>query len=938
MYKLNVISLIILTTYTGATYASTPDFPQQGLPQEDTVVFGNVTIDKTTADKMTITQSSPTTQINWKSFDIGQNKEVEFKQPSANSVAYNRVTGGNASQIQGKLTANGKVYLANPNGVIITKGAEINVAGLLATTKDLEKISENGNSNTNKFTRKLKDRQVVTEGQVVKEGQVINEGKIKAKDFVVLNGDEVINKGEIDVEKNAAKNGEVYLSSDYNFTFTLPDSGISVALEDNTVRGIVKNEGSIKAGEITLSAKGRNQALDSLVMNNGVLEATKVSNRNGKVVLSAGNVELNNKSDIKGEIVTFGADVTSNKELEDNIKITSQTGSKVTSPKINFKGKSVNIKGDFGREENREYYDDEHKKLKTEVNIDVPDDENIRIADKEKEKEKEKEKDKDNTGTGSFIQTGALSSLLANNGKVTLKGKDVDISGNIKINSFRDSDSLLKLTNKGHIKINHADINSKGRLFFITSLQNEEDFQSNITITDSKINLGNGAMGLGRSVNESDYDNPYQKTEGSQRKKFNVNMSNVEFNQVDDVILAGGFEKVNLDKIVATGKTNFYIDGGVSRNRTNGEPWKYEYGVLDLDKRTQLSELDQGRRRWGYYYDLELDMNRAYLYRFDLFAAKNTRRSTIKDTEINISNSNINLKNGFVHLLAEKIKLDNSKIDITFDKDNSQDTLAQTNRLGMNGKVSMINSHIKIVGDEKEGISPTGTYATMFLIGELIGEKSSIFVKSHQGYTFKTDGNTKIAGKYSKEDLKITAINTGGRAAEEVLINGALGSADNDANIANMAFTIGDSANTKTTIENADITALAPNGGTAYLSSKDVEIEVKPNSNFTFFELPREKNLNQTKINGASTKLSERGFARLYDKINGVRASNLSAEQLNVTDASEKIINTKLVSSLDVEKLVSVAVCDAGNGCEEQQFGDKGNNTKVSVGELEAEQ
>lgn len=913
MYKLNVISLIILTTYTGATYAST-----QGLPKHQETVSGTVTF-TTTADKMTIDQTTPTTQINWESFDIGKNKEVEFKQPDENSVAYNRVIGGNASQIQGKLKANGKVYLANPNGVIITKEAEINVAGLFATTKDLEQISEKGNGNSNsnsnsnsyQFTRKTK------EGQVVK-----NQGKIKAKDFVVLNGDEVINEGEID-----ATNGKVYLSSGYNFTFTLSDSGISVALEDNTVQGIVKNEGSIKAGEITLSAKGRNQVLDSLVMNNGVLEATKVSSKNGKVVLSADNVELNNESDIKGEIVSFVADVTSNNEPKNKIKITSKTGSKVTSPEINFKGKSVNINGNFGREDSTTHYKDEQKQLKTEVNIDVPDTENIRIAD-----------DKNNTSTGSFIQTDALSSLLANNGKVTLKGNEVNISGRIHINSFKDSDSLLKLTNKGHININNADIHSKGRLFFITSLQNEEDFKSNITITDSKINLGNGAMGLGRSVNESDYDNKYQKTEGSQRKKFNVKMSNVEFNQVDDVILAGGFEKVNLDKIVATGKTNFYIDGGVSRNRTNGEPWKYEYGVLDLDKRTQLSELDQGRRRWGYYYDLELDMNRAYLYRFDLFAAKNTRRSTIKGTEINISNSNINLKNGFMHLLAEKIKLDNSKVDITFDKDNSQDTLAQTNRVGMNGKVSMVNSHIKIVGDEKEGISPTGTYATMFLIGELIGEKSSIFVKSHQGYTFKTDGDTKIAGKNSKEDLKITAINTGGRAAEEVLINGALGSADNDANIANMAFTIGDSANTKTTIENADITALAPNGGTAYLSSKDVEIEVKSNSNFTFFELPREKNLNQTKINGASTKLSERGFARLYDKINGVRASNLSAEQLNVTDSSEKIINTKLVSSLDVEKLVSVAVCDAGKGCEEQQFGDKGNNTKVSVGELEAEQ
>lgn len=915
MYKLNVISLIILTTCSGAAYASTQDFPQQ-----DKVVLGMASVTQT-ENKMTIKQETPTTQIDWHSFDIGKNKEVEFKQPNANSVAYNRVTGGNASHIQGKLTANGKVYLANPNGVIITQGAEINVAGLLATTKDLERISENGN--TNQFTRKAKNGQVPKEGQVVKEGQVINEGNITAQDFVVLNGDEVINKGKID-----ATNGKVYLSSGYNFTFTLPDSSISVALEDNAAQGIVKNEGSIKAGEITLSAKGRKEALDSLVMNNGVLEATQVSNRNGKVVLSADEIKLNDKSDIKGEVVSFVADVTSNNEPKNKIKITSQTGSKVTSPEINFKGKSVNINGNFGRENNTKHYNDEHKRLKTEVNIDVPNTENIRIADQ----------DKDNTGTDSFIQTGALSSLLANNGKVTLKGNEVNISGRIHIDSFKGTDSLLKLTNQGHIKINHADIHSKGRLFFITSLQNEEDFKSDITITDSKINLGNGAMGLGRSAKEEYYDNKWQKTERSQRKKFNVNMSNVVFDQVDDVVVAGGFEKVNLDRIVATGKTNFYIDGGVSRNKRNGESWKYEYGVLDLDERTQLSSLDQRKRRWKYYYNLDLDMNRAYWHRFDMFASKNTGRSTIKGTEINISNSNINLKNGFVHLLAEKINLDKSKIDITFDKDNSEDISSQINRLGMNGKVSMVNSHIKIVGDEKSDISAKAPYATMFLIGELIGEKSSIFVKSHQGYTFRTDGDTKIAGKNSKDDLKITAINTGGRTGKEVIINGAPGSIDNDANIANMAFTIGDNANTKTTIENADITALAPNGGTAYLSSKGVEIEVKSNSNFTFFELPREKNFNQTKINGDSTKLSERGFARLYDKINGVRASNLSAEQLNVTDSSEKIINTKLVSSLDVEKLVSVAVCDAGNGCEEQQFGDKGNNTKVSVGELEAEQ
>ncbi|MDG9080558.1 hypothetical protein OLE17_10805, partial [Streptococcus pneumoniae] len=73
------------------------------------------------------------------------------------------------------------------------------------------------------------------------------------------------------------------------------------------------------------------------------------------------------------------------------------------------------------------HYKDEQ--LKTEVNIDVPDDENIRIADQDKNKDK--------TGTSSFIQTGALSSLLANNGKVNLKGKDVNISGHINIDSFK---------------------------------------------------------------------------------------------------------------------------------------------------------------------------------------------------------------------------------------------------------------------------------------------------------------------------------------------------------------------------------------------------------------------------------------------------------------------------------------------------------------------
>lgn len=162
MFKRNAISLCILTACSGLAYANTAD-----LPQGERVRVGTATIERTT-DKMTVNQSSNKVQIDWNSFDIGKNKEVEFKQPTEMAVAYNRVTGGNASQIQGKLTANGKVYLANPNGVLITKDAEVNVGGLLVTTKDLEKISENGTKD--KFSRKL-----------AKEGKILNQGKITAK-------------------------------------------------------------------------------------------------------------------------------------------------------------------------------------------------------------------------------------------------------------------------------------------------------------------------------------------------------------------------------------------------------------------------------------------------------------------------------------------------------------------------------------------------------------------------------------------------------------------------------------------------------------------------------------------------------------------------------------------------------------------------------------
>ena len=65
--------------------------------------------------------SSQTTQnlaINWQSFSIGRSEAVRFIQPNSSSIALNRVLGQNPTSILGSLSANGQVFVLNPNGVL----------------------------------------------------------------------------------------------------------------------------------------------------------------------------------------------------------------------------------------------------------------------------------------------------------------------------------------------------------------------------------------------------------------------------------------------------------------------------------------------------------------------------------------------------------------------------------------------------------------------------------------------------------------------------------------------------------------------------------------------------------------------------------------------------------------------------------------------------
>ena len=107
-------------------------------PLGSNVVGGNATVQGTGTSSVIINQSSQNAVINWNSFNIGAGEQTRFNQPNSTSTVLNRVLGDpNASQIFGTLSANGRVFLINPNGILIGNGAVINTASFLATTHDI---------------------------------------------------------------------------------------------------------------------------------------------------------------------------------------------------------------------------------------------------------------------------------------------------------------------------------------------------------------------------------------------------------------------------------------------------------------------------------------------------------------------------------------------------------------------------------------------------------------------------------------------------------------------------------------------------------------------------------------------------------------------------------------------------------------------------------
>ena len=104
-------------------------------------VSGFVTAGQATAVQagatLTVSQASANATLNWQSFNVSADGKVQFIQPGSTSVALNRIFQSDPSRILGSLSANGRVFLINQNGIIFGSGAQVNVGGLLASTLDI---------------------------------------------------------------------------------------------------------------------------------------------------------------------------------------------------------------------------------------------------------------------------------------------------------------------------------------------------------------------------------------------------------------------------------------------------------------------------------------------------------------------------------------------------------------------------------------------------------------------------------------------------------------------------------------------------------------------------------------------------------------------------------------------------------------------------------
>ncbi|MBB5863911.1 filamentous hemagglutinin N-terminal domain-containing protein [Xanthomonas sp. 3058] len=240
-------------------------------PSGGVVTTGTATIDQSGGNTR-ITQTTQKASINWQDFSIGSGESVQFVQPGASSIALNRVLGANPSLILGNLSANGQVFLLNPNGILFGKGSSVNVGGLVASTMNISDADFQAGRYA--FTG-------------AGSGSVVNQGNITTGDggYVALMGRSVSNQGLI-----VARLGTVALAAGEAVTLDMAGDGLlNVAVSAGAMNALAENGGIVRAdgGRVLMTAQSADMLMHTSVNNTGVVQARTIEQRNGTILLLA---------------------------------------------------------------------------------------------------------------------------------------------------------------------------------------------------------------------------------------------------------------------------------------------------------------------------------------------------------------------------------------------------------------------------------------------------------------------------------------------------------------------------------------------------------------------------------------------------------------------------------------------------------------------------
>ena len=287
LFRLVTVASGLLLTFV--LVASLPAWAMDpaALPTGGQVTAGQGSI-ATSGSQMTINQSSNRMITQWETFNIGSQAAVAFQQPSASSVALNRIQDTLPSQIFGRLSANGQIFLLNPAGIVFGPTARVDVGGLVASSLNLsDEAFFAGDYHFNGAG-----------------GSIFNQGTIRTADggYVAFIAPHVENAGAVE-----APGGTVFMGAGERVQLDFTgDSLVNYVVERGAVDALVENNGAISAagGTVVLSAEAADSLTRAVVNHTGVIEAQSLENRNGRIVLRSdmetGEVNITGAMDVSG--------------------------------------------------------------------------------------------------------------------------------------------------------------------------------------------------------------------------------------------------------------------------------------------------------------------------------------------------------------------------------------------------------------------------------------------------------------------------------------------------------------------------------------------------------------------------------------------------------------------------------------------------------------